>query len=110
MRTTRTTIAIASATGALLFGGAGIANAEHTSAPAPSSTTTLADDAYGNSNNDNTGLWGLAGLLGLIGLVGLKKRNDHDDYRRTGANVGATRGTGTGTGPMNRDTPPPPVV
>lgn len=71
----RRTIAVVSATGALLFGGAGIANAT-TEAPAPASTTTLADDGANNKSDDNTGLWGLAGLLGLFGLAGLKRRND----------------------------------
>ncbi|MCV7079635.1 WGxxGxxG family protein [Mycobacterium szulgai] len=74
----RRTIAVISATGALLFGGAGIANAT-TDAPTPASTTTtLADNGTNNNNNndDNTGLWGLAGLLGLLGLAGLKRRGD----------------------------------
>ena len=104
MRATRKTIAIASATGALLFGGAGVANAELPGVPT-STTTTVAQEDYGN-NNDNTGLWGLAGLLGLLGLTGLKRRN-HDDYR-TGTTAGAMRGSGT-TNPTNRGTPPPTV-
>ena len=77
----RTTIAVISATGAMLFGGAGLANAAIQGAPAPSSTTTtLADN--GNANNDqhsdNTGKWGMFGLLGLFGLAGLKRRNTSD--------------------------------
>lgn len=73
----RKTIAIVSATGALLFGGAGVANAS--SAPAPSSTTTTLADSNNNNNDqhsDKTGLWGLAGLLGLGGLAGLMRRKD----------------------------------
>jgi hypothetical protein len=75
------TIAIVSTAGALLFGGAGIANAAVEGAPAPSSTaTTLADNTNGNTDqhSDNSGKYGLAGLLGLIGLVGLKRRNTTD--------------------------------
>jgi LPXTG-motif cell wall-anchored protein len=75
------TIAIVSTTGALLFGGAGIANAAVEGAPAPSSTvTTLADNTNGNTNqnSDNSGMWGLLGLLGLLGLGGLKRRNAHE--------------------------------
>jgi len=76
----RKTIAVISATGALLFGGAGVANAAVEHAPTTSSTTTLADNDNDNTNNkqhsDNTGLWGLLGLLGLGGLVGLRRRTD----------------------------------
>lgn len=75
----RKTIAVVSATGALLFGGAGVANAAVDSAPAPSSTTTTLADTTNNTNdqhNDNAGLWGLLGLLGLGGLAGLKRRKD----------------------------------
>ncbi len=64
----RKTIAIVSATGAMLFGGAGIAEAAVQGAPAPSSTvTTLADNTNGNTDqhSDNSGKWGLLGLLGL---------------------------------------------
>ncbi|SPM28233.1 WGxxGxxG family protein [Mycobacterium terramassiliense] len=74
----RKTIAAVSATGALLFGGAGVANAAVESAPAPSSTTTtLADtNTTTDQHSDNNGLWGLLGLLGLGGLLGLKRRKD----------------------------------
>lgn len=88
----RKAIAIASATGALLFGGAGVANATTPSAPAPSSTTTtLADNnnTTTDQHSDKTGLWGLVGLLGLGGLAGLKRRRDTD--------------VGTGVGPATRD-------
>jgi LPXTG-motif cell wall-anchored protein len=77
----RKTIAVISATGALLFGGAGVANATADSAPAPSSTTTtLADNnnTTTDQHSDNNGLWGLLGLLGLGGLLGLKRRKDAD--------------------------------
>ena len=89
----RKTIAVISATGALLFGGAGVANATVHSAPVPASTTTtLADNGNNNTDqhSDKTGLWGLLGLAGLLGLVGLKRRNDTD----TGVSAGpaATRG------------------
>jgi MYXO-CTERM domain-containing protein len=72
------TIAVISATGALLFGGAGVASAAVQGAPAPSSTAmTLADNANGNNDqhSDNSGKWGMFGLLGLFGLAGLKRRN-----------------------------------
>jgi MYXO-CTERM domain-containing protein len=77
----RKTLGITLTTAALMFGGAGVANATAPNAPVPSSTTTtLADDNNNNNNakqdSDKTGLWGLAGLLGLVGLVGLKRRND----------------------------------
>jgi MYXO-CTERM domain-containing protein len=77
----RKTIAIVSATGALMFGGAGIAEAAVQGAPAPSSTTTtLADNTNGNADqhSDNSGKYGLFGLLGLFGLAGLKRRNTTD--------------------------------
>ena len=85
----RRTIAIVSATGALLFGGAGVANATTSSAPAPSSTTTTLADNDNDQHSDNTGLWGLVGLLGLGGLAGLMRRKD---------NV-----AGTGVAPATRD-------
>ena len=72
----RRTIAVVSATGALLFGGAGVANATVESATAPSPTTTTLADNNNDQHNDNSGLWGLLGLLGLGGLVGLKRRGD----------------------------------
>jgi MYXO-CTERM domain-containing protein len=90
----RKTIAVISATGALLFGGAGVANATAHSATVPASTTTTLADNSNNNNadqhSDKTGLWGLLGLAGLFGLVGLKRRNDTD----AGVGVGpaATRG------------------
>lgn len=90
----RKTIAAVSATGALLFGGAGIANAAVETAPVPSSTTTTLaqpDDNH-TDKGDKTGLWGLLGLLGLGGLAGLMRRRD------------TTPGTGT-AGPITRGTP-----
>jgi LPXTG-motif cell wall-anchored protein len=74
----RKTLGITLTAAALMFGGAGVANA---TAPIPTSTTTiLADDTNGTQgqDNDKTGLWGLAGLLGLGGLLGLKRRKDTD--------------------------------
>jgi MYXO-CTERM domain-containing protein len=71
-------IAAISATGALVFGGAGLANATVQSAPAPSSTTTTLADNNNDQHSDKTGLWGLLGLLGLGGLAGLKRRKDTD--------------------------------
>jgi MYXO-CTERM domain-containing protein len=85
----RRTIAIVSATGALLFGGAGVANATASSAPAPSSTTTTLADNNNDQHSDKTGLWGLAGLLGLGGLAGLMRRKDTT--------------AGTGVAPAARD-------
>ena len=83
----RRTLGITLTTAALMFGGAGVANATAPSAPVPSSTTTtVAEDATTNDDGDNTGLWGLVGLLGLLGLAGLKRRNDTDIA------VGAARG------------------
>ena len=74
----RRTIAAVSATGALLFGGAGIANAAVESSPVPSSTTTSVAQTDNNQNqkSDKTGLWGLLGLLGLGGLAGLRGRRE----------------------------------
>jgi hypothetical protein len=76
----RKTLAVTAATGALLFGGAGVANATVPSTPPPSSTTTTVaqtgDDAN-NKHSDKTGLWGLLGLGGLAGLAGLMRRR-HD--------------------------------
>jgi hypothetical protein len=72
----------------LLFGGSGVANATELMAPAPATTTTVAQQDNNQDNNDNTGLWGLAGLLGLLGLAGLMRRKD--------ANYPATRGTAGG--------------
>jgi MYXO-CTERM domain-containing protein len=89
----RKTISVVCATGALLFGGAGVANATAENAPVPSSTTTTLADTNNTSNDqhsDKTGLWGLLGLLGLGGLAGLKRRNDVD--AGVGARPGATRG------------------
>ncbi|OBF48254.1 WGxxGxxG family protein [Mycolicibacterium monacense] len=72
----REIVAVAAATGALLFGGAGVANAtiEHTPVQGP--TTTVVAQADEQEDGDNTGLWGLAGLLGLLGLIGLKPKKD----------------------------------
>jgi len=91
----RKAIAIVSASGALLFGGAGVANAASPSAPAPSSTTTTLADTNSNNNDqhsDNNGLWGLVGLLGLGGLAGLMRRKDH--VAGTGVGPAATRERG----------------
>jgi LPXTG-motif cell wall-anchored protein len=85
----RRTIAVISATGALLFGGAGVASATVEGAPAPSSTSTTLADNTSDQHHDNTGLWGLVGLLGLGGLLGLKRRKDTD----------AATGVGTATTP-----------
>ncbi len=93
----RKTIAVISATGALLFGGAGVANATVDSAPAPSSTTTTLADNTNNTNDqhsDNNGLWGLLGLLGLGGLMGLKRRKDTDTDAVTGIGTTTTPGHG----------------
>ena len=88
----RRTIAVVSATGALLFGGAGVANATVESATAPSPTTTTLADNNNDQHNDNSGLWGLLGLLGLGGLVGLKRRRDTAAH--TGIGSTATPGRG----------------
>jgi hypothetical protein len=88
----RKAIAVAAATGALLFGGAGVAHATAPSSPTPSSTTTtLAQDNANNTKSDKTGLWGLLGLLGLGGLAGLKRRNDVRGTGTTGAPGGNIR-------------------
>lgn len=74
----REIIAAAAATGALLFGGAGVANATTTEyVPMQGTTTVQAQAEEAEDDGDKTGLWGLAGLLGLLGLLGLKRRNDH---------------------------------
>jgi MYXO-CTERM domain-containing protein len=80
----RKTAAVIAATGALLFGGAGVANAT-THAPVQGSTTILAETADSQPDSDKTGLWGLTGLLGLLGLAGLKRRNNdaHNAARPT---------------------------
>jgi MYXO-CTERM domain-containing protein len=91
----RKTIAAAAITGAVLFGGAGIADATVPAAPASSSTVTVAQDQPQNEqqDSDKTGLWGLLGLLGLGGLAALRRRNDtYRDNRTTGA-----QGTSGGT-------------
>ena len=83
----RRTIAAVSATGALLFGGAGIANAAVESSPTPSSTTTTVAQTDNNQNqkSDKTGLWGLLGLLGLGGLAGLRgRRQTHAETATAG--------------------------
>ncbi len=75
----RKTIAAITATGALLLGGAGVANATIENSPAPASTTSIVADPDNNTQNqksDKTGLWGLLGLLGLGGLAGLRGRRD----------------------------------
>ncbi|MGO4444593.1 WGxxGxxG family protein [Mycobacterium sp. 2YAF39] len=72
----RKALAILGMTGALTFGGAGLAQATTYAGPAPTTTTTVAQAEH-KDDGDNTGLWGLAGLLGLLGLLGLKRRNDH---------------------------------
>jgi MYXO-CTERM domain-containing protein len=92
----RRTIAVVSATGALLFGGAGVANAAVAGAlTPPSTTTTLADNTTSTNNDqhsDKSGLWGLLGLLGLGGLAGLKRRTGPD----VGARVTPTANPGRG--------------
>ncbi|MFI5506077.1 WGxxGxxG family protein [Mycobacterium sp. NPDC051804] len=72
----RKALAILGMTGALTFGGAGLAHATTYAGPATETTTTFAQAEH-EDDGDNTGLWGLAGLLGLLGLLGLKRRNDH---------------------------------
>ena len=71
----RKSLAIGTTALALLFGGAGVANATELAGPA--ATTTVAQEVE-QEDSDNTGLWGLAGLLGLLGLAGLKRRKDTD--------------------------------
>jgi hypothetical protein len=85
----RKAIAVLGMTGALTFGGAGLAHATTYESPAPASTTTLLA-AESEDDGDNTGLWGLAGLLGLLGLIGLKRRDD-----RHVATTAGTAGPGT---------------
>ncbi|MCV7099712.1 WGxxGxxG family protein [Mycobacterium palustre] len=87
----RRTIAVISTTGALLFGGAGVANAAVETATAPQTTSTTLADNNNDQHNDNSGLWGLLGLLGLGGLVGLKRRKD----TAAGTGIGTTN-TGRG--------------
>jgi MYXO-CTERM domain-containing protein len=82
-------IAAGTAAIAILFGGAGVANASPAIDPAPGSVTTVAQETE-HEDGDNTGLWGLAGLLGLLGLAGLKRRRDADH---------PVRGAGTATPP-----------
>jgi MYXO-CTERM domain-containing protein len=89
----RKALAILGMTGALTFGGAGLAHATTYDAPAPATTTTVAQSDSHDDDGDNTGLWGLAGLLGLLGLLGLKRRNDHHVV------TGAPGTTGHGTAP-----------
>jgi MYXO-CTERM domain-containing protein len=75
----RKTLAITAATGALLFGGAGVANATSHEVQAPAATTTSVaetSDANNTNHSDKTGLWGLLGLAGLAGLAGLRRRHD----------------------------------
>lgn len=72
----RKQLVIGSTTLALMFGGAGVANATEFANPAP--TTTIVAAETEEDGGDNTGLWGLAGLLGLLGLAGLKRRKDVD--------------------------------
>jgi MYXO-CTERM domain-containing protein len=89
----RNTIAVISASGALLFGGAGLADAAVQASPAPSpTTTTLADNGNADTDHhsDDTGKWGMFGLLGLFGLAGLKRRNTSD--ARVAAGPTATPG------------------
>jgi MYXO-CTERM domain-containing protein len=95
----RRTIAVTAATGALLFGGAGVANATVPSGAAiPSSaTTTLADNNNtDNHHSDKTGLWGLVGLAGLAGLAGLVRRRDDHHLGTTTARPGGTTTAGPG--------------
>jgi MYXO-CTERM domain-containing protein len=89
----RRTLAIASLTAALLFGGAGVANATATDEPiSASTTTTVAQMDNDHHKSDKTGLWGLLGLLGLGGLAGLLRRKE------TYPGAGPT-GIGRGTTP-----------
>jgi hypothetical protein len=85
----RKTIATICATGALIFGSAGVANAATAESPVPASTVNLAQTEH-TDDGDNTGLWGLAGLLGLLGLAGLKRRSD-----RSASGAAWTTGYGT---------------
>lgn len=94
----RRTIAVVSATGALLFGGAGVANATVQEATTPPATSTTLADNTNNTNtdqhSDKSGLWGLLGLLGLGGLAGLKRRRDADLRTGVAAPPTATRAPG----------------
>jgi MYXO-CTERM domain-containing protein len=75
----RKTLAITAATGAILFGGAGVANATAPAVQPPAATTTTVAQTGDNNtttHSDKTGLWGLLGLAGLAGLAGLRRRND----------------------------------
>lgn len=88
-------LVIGATTLTLLFGGAGVANADMIEAPT-TTTTTLAQDAQEQEDDGGDhGLWGLAGLLGLLGLAGLKRRKDAD-YPATRSGTGTT-----GAGPAN---------
>ena len=84
----RKAVAILGMTGALTFGGAGMAHATTYDSPTPTTTTTLAQAEVEDHGGDNTGLWGLTGLLGLLGLLGLKRRNDHTVARAPGTAAG----------------------
>ena len=103
----RKSLAVVCTTGALLFGGAGVANAAVDGVSLPASTHTVLaqnDNTTNGNNNDKTGLWGLAGLLGLLGLAGLVRRNPAHPAAGTaagGLGTGGlgTGGLGTGTGP-----------
>ena len=89
----RRSLGIVSLTGALLFGGAGVANATAIHEPIPASTTTtVAQQGNDKDKSDKTGLWGLVGLLGLGGLAGLLRRRE--TYPGAGPD-----GTGRGTTP-----------
>ena len=79
----RKTLAVVSVTGALLFGGAGVANAMPSDMVPTSTTTTLAQEQQ-TEESDKTGLWGLLGLLGLAGLAGLKPRKETHPGARPG--------------------------
>lgn len=85
----RKAVAVLGMTGALTFGGAGIAHATEFNSPVPATTTTTLAQGQAQQDDDSgdKGLWGLAGLLGLLGLLGLKRRND-----RPVANPGGTAG------------------
>jgi len=72
----RRTLAAACVAGALLSGGAGVANATAPSQPIPTSTTSYVAQDNDQDKSDKTGLWGLVGLLGLGGLAGLLRRKE----------------------------------
>lgn len=83
------TVAVGATTLALLFGGAGVANATELTSPAPATTTILAQEEAETDDSGDNGLWGLAGLLGLLGLLGLKRRKDADyPANRGGGTIG----------------------